>query len=68
MRIVKSVGNRAPNNRNNVKIVQRLLNKHIRSLSPLLPLTVDGKCGPVTTGMIIEFQRKIVGLRNLTEE
>ena len=62
MRITSSVGNRGTNNRSDVLVVQKLLNKHINSLSPLLPLLEDGNCGPVTTGVIIEFQKRIVGL------
>lgn len=62
MRITSSVGNRGTNNRSDVLVVQKLLNKHITSLSPLLHLLEDGNCGPVTTGVIIEFQKRIVGL------
>ncbi|MEJ2407677.1 MAG: N-acetylmuramidase family protein [Candidatus Thiodiazotropha sp.] len=63
MRIKSSVGNRGANHPSDVMVVQRLLNKHLSSLTPLLPLVEDGNCGPITTGMIIEFQRKVVGLR-----
>ena len=63
MRINRSGGNGSTNYSSDVKTVQRLLNKHIVSLSPLLALIEDGDCGPVTTGMIIEFQGRIMGLR-----
>ena len=55
-----SVGNKGRNNRHDVIIIQGLINKNIKSLSPLLPLKTDGECGPVTTGMIKEFQRKVL--------
>lgn len=45
-------------NREEVLLVQRLLNKH--RLSPLLPIAEDGLVGPETWGAIEEFQRRVL--------
>lgn len=63
MKISAAVGNKAPNYFAGVKLIQTLLNHHISSLAPLIPLKVDGKCGPLTIGVIIEFQRRMVGFK-----
>lgn len=60
--ISASVGNNGVNLENDVRTVQTLLNKNLAYLRPNLALKVDGYCGPVTTGMILEFQRRRVGL------
>lgn len=63
MKISAAVGNKAPNHFADVRLVQTLINRHIGSLRPLLPLRVDGRCGPLTIGMIIDFQRRVVGFK-----
>jgi len=50
-------------NERDVKVVQRLLNANISKLTPLSPLKVDGKMGPNTANAIIEFQKRVVGMR-----
>lgn len=59
-KISSSVGNRGINAHIDVQTVQSLLNKNIRLLTPLLPLKTDGKCGPVTIGVIVGFQRRVM--------
>lgn len=61
--ISRSVGNNAANIKADVLVVQKLLNKSIGWLSPYLPLIEDGDCGPVTVGLIIEFQKRLVGVK-----
>ena len=61
--IVSSVGRNAVNKRGDVEIIQALLNKRIGDLTPLRPLKVDGRIGPMTIGAIEEFQRRVVGLK-----
>jgi peptidoglycan hydrolase-like protein with peptidoglycan-binding domain len=60
--ISDSVGNKGRNLPNDVLVIQGLLNKNLKYLSPHLALKTDGYCGPVTVGMILEFQKKRVGL------
>ena len=59
--IDKSVGKKGHNNPQDVKVVQRLLNKH--SLPPLRDLTVDGDAGPNTIRTIEHFQEVVVKMR-----
>jgi hypothetical protein len=61
--ITRSVGNRAINQSTDVCTVQNLINDNIGLLIPHLKLKVDGDCGPVTIGMIIEFQRRVMGIK-----
>jgi len=61
-KIIQSVGNKSANSYADVCIVQRLINSNLSRLSPLLSLKVDGDCGPVTIGMIVEFQSRVMGL------
>lgn len=61
-KIYQSVGNNGSNSITDVRTVQLLLNKNIGFLTPHLPLKVDGDCGPVTTGLIIEFQRRVMNI------
>jgi len=56
--INSSVGNKGRNIPHDVMTVQGLINNNLKYLTPLLPLKTDGDCGPVTIGMIKEFQRK----------
>jgi peptidoglycan hydrolase-like protein with peptidoglycan-binding domain len=60
--ISASVGNKGKNLVADVRTVQQLLNQNLHHLFPLLPLKVDGACGPVTVGMITDFQRRRVGM------
>ncbi len=58
--ITASVGNAGVNRSNDVQAVQELLNQHISKLTPLRPLTVDGRVGLLTIAAIEHFQRAIV--------
>lgn len=62
--IVNSVGNGAANLKSDVRVVQELLNRCITYLIPVRLLKVDGDCGPITIGVILEFQRRVMGLRS----
>ena len=63
MKLNAAVGNKAPNHVADVRTVQTLINRHMKSLTPLLPIKVDGACGPITIGMISEFQKRVVGFK-----
>jgi Transglycosylase SLT domain len=56
-----SVGFHGANNPCDVMIVQQLINSKLSF--PLLPLKVDGRCGPVTIAAIEEVQRRVLGKR-----
>ena len=60
--IIKAVGNRAPNIKFDVQVIQRLLNKCLILIGPYLPLAEDGDCGPITIGVILEFQKRFVAI------
>ena len=60
-----SVGRKGANSASDVGAVQFLLNLSIGRLTPLSPLVVDGESGAKTIGMIEEFQRRVVRMRNL---
>jgi peptidoglycan hydrolase-like protein with peptidoglycan-binding domain len=60
--ITASVGRGGANRRNDVQVVQSLINQNIGQLVPLAPLRVDGIAGPSTISAIEEFQRRIVKL------
>lgn len=62
-RIGRSVGNDGVNLDPDVRTIQTLLNQVIGYLAPVGMLKVDGLCGPVTIGVIIEFQRRILDFR-----
>lgn len=62
--IVNSVGNGGANVASDVRVVQELLNRCISYLIPVRQLKVDGDCGPITIGVILEFQRRVMGLRS----
>ncbi len=64
MKLTDSVGSSAENRFNDVVVVQTLLNQNIASLTPHAPIEIDGKCGPLTIDLIMEFQRKVVGMQN----
>lgn len=57
---MQSVGKGGVNRSTDVKTVQELLNDNIGRLTPLRPLTTDGRIGPATQGAIDEFQRRVV--------
>lgn len=59
--ITSSVGVNCPNKRNDVLIVQHLLNSKVAMFTSS-KLTEDGICGTRTVGAIKEFQRKVVGM------
>ncbi|BAP54430.1 hypothetical protein THII_0133 [Thioploca ingrica] len=56
------VGRKGFNNREEVLILQRLLNTHLAKLIPLSPLRLDGICGPKTIQAIETFQLRVVGM------
>jgi len=60
--IIDSVGLKGNNNPRDVKVVQRLLNKH--PLPPLSALSIDGVVGNKTIAAIKAFQSKKVGIKN----
>lgn len=55
-----SVGRGGVNRRQDVIIIQTLINHHIRLLAPLSPLRIDGAVGPRTIAAIEEFQRRVL--------
>lgn len=59
--IAGSVGQNGKNNVRDVKVVQRLLNKH--SLPPLRSLAIDGIAGQQTIDAIEHFQSVVVKMR-----
>lgn len=61
--IAKSVGVGGVNNKADVSIVQKLLNKHIAQTS-LLPLSTEGNCGPKTIAAIKAFQTAVLGVQD----
>ena len=63
MTISQAVGNSCPNIISDVKIIQGLLNHQIAALAPHQALKIDGDCGPVTIGLIEEYQKRVVLLK-----
>lgn len=61
--INQAVGNRAPNQIADVRTVQKLLNLSAHRLIPCLPIAEDGDCGPITIGMISQFQKRVLKLK-----
>jgi hypothetical protein len=59
--ITASVGRGGKNLPNDVLKIQELLNEHLPT--PMLPLVVDGACGPSTITAIEDFQRRVLGIR-----
>lgn len=59
-----SVGRNGRNRDADVRVVQNLLNAHIRQIPPIEALAVDGDIGPRTIAAIVSFQRLVVGLRS----
>jgi hypothetical protein len=60
LKINASVGNKGKNFESDVRCIQSLINKKIHLLVPLMKLKVDGRCGPITIGLISEFQRRVL--------
>lgn len=60
--IIAAVGNRAPNLTADVRLIQQLLNKCLIRIGPYLFLVEDGDCGPITIGVILEFQKRFVAI------
>lgn len=58
--LIGSVGNAGKNISSDVMKVQELLNKKIDYLKPLKALKVDGKCGPLTIGLIKDYQTRVL--------
>jgi hypothetical protein len=63
LKINASVGNKGRNIESDVRCIQSLINKNIHHLVPLMKLKVDGKCGPITIGLISEFQKRVLKLK-----
>lgn len=61
-KLTGSVGDGGLNRKGDVLTVQRLINKKIARLSPLVTLVEDGRNGPATISAIKEFQSRVVGL------
>lgn len=61
--IASAVGNKSPNLFTDVQKIQRLINTNLPRLMPFMTLKIDGDCGPVTIGMILEFQYRVMGLK-----
>jgi hypothetical protein len=59
--IAGSVGHRGENRNDDVKVVQRLLNKHVQT--PMRMLAVDGRSGEDTIAAIRFFQSRVVQMR-----
>ena len=60
--IRNSVGQGGRNELSDVRAIQQQLNGHL--MAPRQGLTVDGRSGPKTVGMIRDFQSGVVGLRS----
>lgn len=58
--IKQAVGQNAPNNREDTRMVQELLNQHIPSLTTLQSLIIDGLCGQKTINAINAFQSRVL--------
>jgi hypothetical protein len=59
-RISASVGRKGANRKADVLTVQRLINDHLPT--PLRPLDVDGRCGPLTIAALEQIQRLRLGM------
>src|SRR6478609_1214311 len=58
----ESVGQGGSNRRDDVRVVQGLLNR--QNLSPLAKLEMDGVCGPATIEAIRHFQTRSLGIQS----
>lgn len=61
--IKRSVGKRGVNNRDDVKVVQNLLNRWMPP--PLALLAIDGMLGPKTINAIEQFQKTVVAITHV---
>jgi putative chitinase len=61
MLLGNAVGNGAPNQAPDVKIVQLLLNMNLSRIPGTSALTVDGQFGPASAGAIAAFQSQVLG-------
>jgi hypothetical protein len=70
MCLTGSVGPKAlsGNKREEVRLVQMMINGNIGQLIPLAPLEEDGWIGDGTLGAIAEFQRRVVKMTNPTSK
>lgn len=62
--ITLAVGPGKPNHRDDVIIVQRLLNKHLAESAQVKPLKLDGRFGPRTEEAVRRFQSRVLGLQH----
>lgn len=63
MCILQPVGRNGPNNRDDAKTVQILLNLNLDNQIGMHSLSEDGIVGPTTVAAIEEFQRRVVGMK-----
>ena len=63
MCILQTVGRNGPNNRDDAKTVQILLNFNLDKLVGMKPLSEDGIVGNSTVAAIVEFQRRVLGMK-----
>jgi len=61
MLLGNTVGNGAPNQAHDVKIVQLLLNMNLSRIPGATALTVDGQFGAASAGAIAAFQSQVLG-------
>ena len=61
MLLGNAVGNGAPNQAHDVRIVQLLLNMNLSRIPGVSPLTVDGQFGAASAGAIAAFQSQVLG-------
>lgn len=62
LRLIASVGSQGTNRKNDVIVVQRLLNQHKIPRHPL-HLKIDGIAGPKTIKQIVGFQKHMMNMR-----
>jgi putative chitinase len=60
MCVNKSVGEHCANHRDDVKIVQIMLNLNLYQLIPLAPLPMDGRFSKNLQNAVLEFQRRVM--------
>jgi uncharacterized protein (TIGR02594 family) len=60
--ITASVGKGGVNRRQDIEVVQGLINRNLARLTPLAPLVVDGMIGTRTISAIEEFQRRVLNM------
>jgi hypothetical protein len=60
--IQSSVGRMGVNRRDDVRVIQELLNRNLSHLIGFRPTVVSGNCDPQTIALIEQFQQRVVGL------